>query len=161
MSLKKTSKRPLPKPKTQRMIEPAPPPLANAEKTPTAESPAPATTSPSVEMVSAPEVQTVAPVPVVVFVDKTLLGRIENALRSAMTAGDYTYATVTDVVREALVLLQKEPLPGIAPFKVERRPFSLRVPPDLKAVWDKLPNKIRNALLENRIKVVLDRWGTG
>lgn len=83
-----------------------------------------------------------------------LFETISNVIRSAITAADFRYGSISDFVRESLESYRKKEL-SLAPPEYQsgpKRAITLQVNRETKTFWESLPNRYKSHILNRLLR---------
>ncbi len=84
--------------------------------------------------------------------DRMLYERLQNSLAASHVAGDFSYVSVSDVIRAAMRAYQDGmELTELAPSG-NKKGYTLRIDAELRTFYSTLPNRLKSQIIERAVR---------
>ncbi len=84
--------------------------------------------------------------------DRMLYEQLQNSLAASHVVGDFSYVSVSDVIRAAMRAYQDGmELTELAPSG-NKKGYTLRIDAELRAFYDTLPNRLKSQIIERAVR---------
>ena len=94
-------------------------------------------------------------------INAMLYNTMQNYLSSMQSVGDYSYSSISDILRKVLLQMEQKQLPpnvsGLQESNAQYIEIILRVTSQQKQFWQSLPNRSRRKILEKAVTVFIDQ----
>ena len=92
---------------------------------------------------------------VTIRLDRMLYERLQNSIQASHTAGDFSFVSVSDVIRAAIEAYRDGmELTELAP-RGGKKNYTLRVTAPLRAFYNTLPNRLKSQIIERAIRTYI------
>ena len=94
-------------------------------------------------------------------INAMLYNTMQNYLSSMQSVGDYSYSSISDILRKVLLQMEQKQLPpdvsNLQESNAQYIEIVLRVTSQQKQFWQSLPNRSRRKILEKAVTVFIDQ----